>query len=107
MTYCEKSVGERLLHKYVTLKQKLHIVFFLPFLSQPGFFLWDHDQQVAVCLGEDIFQLDWHRAVRVDSGCSAGSYKPRLWLSCAALWEAAIAWPCLWDRRRSRSWRSC
>lgn len=65
-------------HKYVVLKKKLQMILFLFLLSQSGFYLRDNDQQVAVCVGEDLFQLDWHRAVRVDSGGSTGSYQPRL-----------------------------
>lgn len=54
------------------------MILFLFLGSQSGFFLRDNDQQVAVGVGEDLFQLDWHCAVRVDSGGSAGSHQPRL-----------------------------
>lgn len=76
MTCCADRVEEWCTTQACLFKQRVQIITFLFLLSQSGFFLRNHDQQMAICLGEDIFQLDWHRAVCVDSGCSAGPHKP-------------------------------
>lgn len=83
MISCENSVEWWLGTQARCTEKKLQMILFLRL--QSGFFLRDNDQQVAVGVGEDLVQLDWHRAVRVDSGGAAGSDQPRLRLSCAAL----------------------
>lgn len=39
---------------------------------QPWLQVWGHHQQVAVCVGEDLLQLDLHRTLCVDIGGSTG-----------------------------------
>lgn len=48
---------------------------------QPRLHLRDDDQQVAVCVGEDLVQLDLHRLVRVDAGGTARPRQQRLRLN--------------------------
>lgn len=76
-----------MLYLAIFQKRYLFIFFFFTkaflcclFSLQPWLKLRGHDQQVAISLGKDLFQLDLHCPVCVDTGGSSSPGQQRLWL---------------------------